>query len=152
ADPIRRAAYAVDRGDVDDAAPLPLLHLWNRQLDGVKSRGEIHRQRFVPFRGAEVLDGTDVANDGVVDHDVDRTELVDGRVHHIGDRLGLAQIGAAVQRAYAAPPQIVLDGRRLGLGLEAVEDNVTAVIGEPLRSGQSETADRAGNERTLACE
>ena len=78
ADAIGRPAQAVDRRDVDDAAPAVLLHPRHGEPDGVERRRQIHRHPFVPFLDADVFDGTQVTHDGVVDQDVHRAERIRG--------------------------------------------------------------------------
>jgi hypothetical protein len=60
----------VDRGHVDDAAPVFSPHRRQGQADGMESGGQIDRQRLIPVFGREILHRAEVTNDGVVDQNV----------------------------------------------------------------------------------
>ena len=88
------AALALDRADVDDPAPLLGDHVLQRAPGAPERRPQVPAQGVVERLVGQVDDGGVVAGPaGVVDHDVDAAELLDGRVD---DPLAvLADLGVA---------------------------------------------------------
>ena len=77
----RLAALALDRADVDDPARLLRDHVLQRAPRAPERRPQVPAQRVVERLVGEVDDGAWLlAAAGVVDHDVDAPELLDGRV------------------------------------------------------------------------
>lgn len=58
-------------GDVDNAAPVAGLHARQRKADGVERGGQVDCEGLVPVFGSEGLDRAKVADDGIVDQDVE---------------------------------------------------------------------------------
>ena len=81
------AGFADDGGDVDDAAPAVFDHLGHDGLSHEEGSGEIGREDVVPVFALHAH-GEDVAGDsGVVDEDVDGTEVGEGGFGAVADGL-----------------------------------------------------------------
>ena len=80
------------RGDVDDAAEALLLHVRQRGGGAVEHGRQVQRDDGVPLLDREVLDRRGVLDAGVVDQDVDATELA----HRVVDQ---AAHGLALDRS-----------------------------------------------------
>ena len=85
ADFLRRGDQPVHRRDVDDAAPVALLHLRQHRLDRVEVRRQVDRDHRVPALVRKLLDRRGVLDAGVVDEDVDRAEFARRRSDHVAD-------------------------------------------------------------------
>ena len=143
----RRGDERVGRGGVDDAAPFLRLHARNGGADGVEGRRQVDRDDHVPLLRREILDRRDELDAGVVDENVDGSELR----RRVGDhRLGLRalrHVGAVVD---ALDAELLFDGgaRRLDrLGVaEAVDHHVRALLGERAGDRQSDPARGTGDD------
>ena len=81
-------------GDIDDASPAVLFHVGHRQPAGVKCAREVDGDNRIPLVDREFLDRIDVLNAGIVDQDVDRSELGTGLIDHVFDLVGIGDVGA----------------------------------------------------------
>src|SRR3546814_14143808 len=66
---------AVDRTDVDDAAPAALDHAGKAGLGHVEAAAEVDAHHVVPVVIAHPREGAAAGDAGVVDHDVDGPDL-----------------------------------------------------------------------------
>ena len=148
-----RGDQAVRRGDVDDPAPAPRRHARDHRAHGVEGGREVDGQDLVPLGGREALDRRHVLDAGIVDQDVDRTQLAHGLGDHGRDLLGPAHVRAAVRHGDAElllqPVAQAGDGRGVA---EAVEHEVGAGGGQRPGDAQADAAGRAGDDGTLAGE
>jgi hypothetical protein len=117
----------------------------------MKRGGDVDRQSFVPGLRIESLHRRRVADDGVVDEDVDGGESPEGGGHHLLDFPRPPQVGARIHRPHAmipfdAAPQIVDVRSRI----ETVHHQVTAGCGKSPRRRQPESPHRSGDQRASA--
>ena len=103
-----------------------------RQIDG---------DDRVPFFDREILDRRDELDAGIVDENVERTELALRIGDHRGDLGRLRHIGAVVERF---DPEIFFDIGPLGLDrrriAHAVNDDIDAFLGERAGDGEADAA------------
>ena len=100
------------RGRIDDAAPFLRLHGRNRGADGMEGGRQVHREDHVPLFRGKILDRRDELDAGVVDEDVDGSELRRRVGDHGLDLGAFRHVGAAVD---ALDAEFLFDGcaRRL---------------------------------------
>ena len=171
---VRRLAEPAERaGDgrhVHDPAELPLLHVGPDGLRAVERTGEVHLEIPRPQRRLLIGELPDVVEcAGVVDEDVDGSQLVDGARNRSSHLLAVGDVAAHGQRSPSEPADL-LGGRlgvheplrprhlcerpvrvrllgQLGLDEEVGDDDVGAGAGECQRVGAPEPARAAGDER-----
>jgi hypothetical protein len=80
------AHAAVDRCNVDHAAPAALDHSRNKQLAQPKRRVEIQRQHFPPFIERNRFPRLDLSAASVVDQDIDAPGCMLESLHVVFDR------------------------------------------------------------------
>ena len=83
---------AVDRGDVDDAAIVPLAHALDGQAAEVEGGGEVDADDVVPLLAGHAVERGVAGDAGIVDQHVDRSEILgDG-----GDAVGAGVVVADI--------------------------------------------------------
>lgn len=147
------AHQAVHGGDVDDAPVLGGDHGLLRHGPGHPEGAEQVDVHLVgELRVGDVLGGGDGAGPGVVDQDVDAAQLLQHRVHHGVDGLGVGDVAADGQSRHA-----VFGGDLGGHGLDLVlppghGHNARALIGQRLGHLHTQSAGAAGDNGHLAGE
>lgn len=141
------------RSDVDDAAPVALLHRGQRDARGVERRREVQREHRIPAVDRETLDRSDVLDPGVVHQDVDAAVAqIDVREHRL-DLVGFREVGAFVVDIDARfGGELRAQPFDLGRVSETVEHDARALCGERPGDAQSDAAGGAGDECELAFE
>src|SRR5690606_37283839 len=128
------ALVSVDRRDLDDAAPLARAHALDHRAGHVVDRVEVGVDDLGPLLRGHLVERGVAGDAGVVDQDIDRTELVLDPAYQ---RLG------AFRRAHVALHQGHLEAVGLHLPPPGVGLFLVAVVGGHLvpQAGQS-LADR----------
>ena len=143
----RRGDQRVGRGGVDDASPLLGLHAGRRRLDRVERGREVDGDDGVPLIGRKLLDRRDELDAGVVDQDVDGSELGRRVGDHRLDLVAFRHVGAVVD---ALDAKLLFDAGALGfdrLGVaETVDHHVGALLGEGAGDGETDAAGGAGDD------
>ena len=98
---VRRSDEAVRGGDVDDPSPALLFHLRHRGGDAVERGRQIDRQDCVPLGGREFLHRRGELDAGIVDEDVEPSELFDRRLDQSAHGVALRHVGAVIDDAHA---------------------------------------------------
>ena len=144
---------AVRRRDVDDAAPLALLHARDRDARRMKRRGQVGGDHGVPLLDRKVLDLGDELDAGIVHQHVDRPEGGFGRGDHGGDLVRLGDVGARVDRLDAElllqPGALLLDRGRVA---ETIDGDVRALLGEGARDREPDARCGTGDDDGFAFE
>ena len=150
---LRARHQAVRRGDIDDAAPLALLHAGDRGANAVKRRRQVDGYHRVPFVDREILDAGDMLNAGIVDQHVERAEFFFGGRDHRRDFRGLGHVGRRIKRLDA---EFLFEARALLLDrvlvAETVEHDIGAVGGQRPRGGQPDAGGGTGDQSRFAFE
>src|ERR1700732_3086135 len=89
----RRGDERMSRGGADDAAPFARLHAGDRGGDRMESGGEIDGDDHVPGVGWKFLYRRYMLHPGVVNENVDRTELHFRLLYHGANLIWLGHIG-----------------------------------------------------------
>ncbi|MDB5693353.1 MAG: zinc metalloprotease, partial [Alphaproteobacteria bacterium] len=114
---------------------------------------EVEGDDQIPFLRRELVDLRHMLHAGIVDEDVDRSELVRHLGHHRFDRFGFGEVGIAVDGVAAA---LMLEPGALPLhcgGIaETVDDEIRPLRGERLGDGEADAGGGAGDEGVLAFE
>ncbi|MFT6607946.1 MAG: hypothetical protein ACJA1G_000018 [Qipengyuania sp.] len=89
------SGLAIDRPDVDDAAPSAFFHPREGGLGGVETAAQIGAHDRVPVRVAHLEQRAVAGDPGIVDHHVDRAMLLGDACAGRCDSLGVADIELA---------------------------------------------------------
>ena len=138
-----RADQAMNRGDIDDAAPAALAHAGQGEAGTVEHRGQVDRDNRVPPLDRELFDAGHVLNARVVDQNVDAAEFAFGVVDHVGDLRRVADIGRVMPHLAA---KLLQFGNDFAGVAKTVEYQVGASLGQALRDTQTNTAGGTGNQ------
>src|SRR5205823_10762633 len=140
------AAAALDRADVEDAAPVLLAHdrddalAQNDWRDKVGAELLFHLARAPLEERALRLDGR------VVDQDVNTTELADGLIDPAGDGVDVVHVAAQRDRAAAGFTDIFSFGFG-GVAIDVLDRDGAPRRRERLRDPQPDPAAGAGEQR-----
>jgi hypothetical protein len=144
----RRSDKRVRGGGRDDTAPFLRLHARYGGADRMEGGGKIDRNDRVPFLDRKVLDRRDELYAGVVDENIDRTELALSVSDHGRNFRGLAHVGAVIKRLDA---EVLFDGGAFFLDrsgvAHAIDHDIRAVLSQHARDGEANAAGRAGDKR-----
>ena len=133
------------RGDIDHPAVAALGHARQRMLHGVEGSAEVDGDDVVPFLRRLFGQRRGVLDAGAVHQDVDVAPGLHG-FEHVGDLVGLAQVGIEVPRLAAGVGDA--GQRRIDLlgRAQAVDGHAGAGVGQCLRDGQADAGGTAGHQ------
>src|SRR5580692_1035941 len=96
----RSTAHAGDGGDIDDLSAALGDHEFSGGLGKKKSARQIRLYHFVPVFEAHFFDWSTPRSTGVVDKNIDATELRNRRIDYGFDVGGFFYVAAQCQRPY----------------------------------------------------
>ena len=140
------AAETRHRVDIDDRAAALGQHQRHSPPHGEHRAVEIDRQHPAPGLVVDIGDGLEqVHHAGIVDEDIDATELGDGAIDH-GDALGLDRdVGGNADDGAAD----LGDRRGDGIGMPVGGDDLCALGHEQLGNGEAHPGACTGDNRNL---
>ena len=149
--PLHRRVHAGDRGDVDDAAPLPRQHVSAGGLREEERAGQVDVDHLLPLRQGHVLRLRRPGDAGVVHEDVDPAVGGDRLVH---DRLDVGRPGHIAEGAFDLEPLLAHrgNGRREPFLASGAEHERGAGFRETFGHLPSDSARSAGDDRDTAVE
>ena len=149
----RHRPVLVHRRDVDDPAAVALGdHLLGGDLGPEEGALEVDLHHLLVLRLGGVEDRRARLDAGVVDHDVEPAEGVDGGLDEPFEVLHLADVGLDADRLVAQRGDLLLQLLRGLLVGDVVDDDVGAVLGEGEHDGLADAAVAAGDDGDLAGE
>ncbi len=155
---VRDGDLAADGGNVDYGgfAAVDFLlreHAWERRLDGVEGAVEVGIHGSVKGVEGLVFEGADLDNAGVVDEDIDSTEVNVGLIDQVLDLCGVGEIcrneedifaGADRARIEKSMTSAVQFGRIAGR-----QDEAIAGLSEAMCEREAKAAGAAGDDHDL---
>ena len=114
-------------------------------MRAVEDAGQVGLDDLVPLVGAELRDGSEEADPGVVDEDVEPRRFFDGELHEACDFLVATNIARGAVRAKAGRAKLV-DGVGDVLLATCGEDHGSSGLGELFGDGAADAAGGAGDE------
>ena len=119
----------------------------------MERRRQVDRENDVPFVHRKFVDGSDELNAGVVDQDIDRSELGERLGHHRLDPVLGREIGAVEANLHAAVGRDRPPDRFDLLGVpEAIKYDIRALCRKHLGDAEPDTAGRSCDQGGLSLE
>ncbi len=146
----RLALLAVDRRDLDDAAPAFFDHARHHLLGDVEHAGQVGVDHRVPVFARHLHEHAVARDAGVVDQHVDRAVLADG----LGEGLhGGIPVGDVAHRRVegVAERLLLVDPLDEVARRTAAGDDLEAVLVQALADGGADAAHAAGDVRHFLC-
>ena len=132
---------SVDRTDVDDPAPATFAHAGEAGLGHVEAAAKIDAHHFVPVFPAHLVKHPIAGDPGIIDHDVDRTDILfDLRASRDG-RVVIAHVPFV--GGYSG---LVGEGARLGIVAAKIGDNPAALLLECKANRLANSAGTTGDD------
>ena len=155
---VRDGDFAADGGDVDDggaaaAAFLLREHVWEGGLDGVEGGVEVGVHGAGEGFEGLVLEGADLDDAGVVDEDIDSTEVVAGLVDDVSGLGGVGEVGGNEEDVIGGGDGALIEQGLLGAGelagVAGGEDEAVSGFTEAMGEREAEAAGAAGDDDDL---
>ena len=136
-------------GDVDDAAPFARPHHRQHGLRAEEDRFQVHQNGLIEIGLGKFVEAAHDRDAGVVDEDIDRTEVTCDLFDHFCDGGGLRHIGGNGNRAAAIGLDFGDDGFRVIRALAIIDRDGGPEFGERHCNRGADAARAARHQRDM---